>query len=150
MNAEIHEEDVPRDRREREEVVRDEDYKRRTRVVEDVAAQQSAVADRISAFVWLLTGILEFLLGMRFILKLIGANPNAPFVSWVYSLTEIFLLPFFGITGTPSANGMVVEVGTLLAIFVYVVVGWVIARLVQLLLTPASSRSSTVEEYEEV
>ena len=150
MNTNLRENEPPVDRREREEVIHDETGARRTRVVEDVAAERSAVAGRLAQFVWLLTGIVEFLIGLRVILKLMAANAQAPFVSMIYNVTELFLWPFFGITGTPAADGMVLEISSLLAMLVYAALGWVLAELLRLLLTPASSRTTTVEHHHDL
>ena len=150
MNTNLRENEPPVDRREREEVIHDRDGARRTRVVEDVAAERSAVAGRLAQFVWLLTGIVEFLIGLRVILKLMAANAEAPFVSMIYNVTDLFLWPFFGITGTPAANGMVLEISSLLAMLVYAALGWVLAELLRLLLTPASSRTTTVEHHHDL
>ena len=150
MNTNLRENEPPVDRREREEVIHDGDGARRTRVVEDVAAERSAVAGRLAQFVWLLTGIVEFLIGLRVILKLMAANAEAPFVSMIYNVTDLFLWPFFGITGTPAANGMVLEISSLLAMLVYAALGWVLAELLRLLLTPASSRTTTVEHHHDL
>ena len=39
-------------------------------------------------------GILETLFAFRLIFKLLGANPLSGFVSFIYSLTGVFLNPF--------------------------------------------------------
>ena len=95
------------ERREEVRVVRDEGVEREERVVENVGAERRAVVNKVTNFIWLLAGILEAFIGLRFLLKLIAANPNAPFVSLVYRVTDLFLWPFAGITAAPSANGLV-------------------------------------------
>ena len=57
---------------------------------------------------------------MRFVLRVIAANPVAPFVPLIYSLSNLFLWPFYGMMGDPvTPNGMVLEVTTLVAMMVY-------------------------------
>ena len=131
------------ERREEVRVVRDEDVEREERVVEDVGAEQRATLNKVTNFVWLLAGVLEALIGLRFLLKLIAANPNTPFVSLVYGVTELFLWPFAGITVTPSANGMVLEISSLIAMLVYAILFWIIVRLLHIALRPTSSCRST-------
>lgn len=88
---------------------------------------------RITNGVWLLAGILEGLIGLRFFLKLIAANPNNPFAGIIYNLTEPFLFLFTGLTATPSFEGSVFEIHALIAMLVYALVTWVIVKLIWLL-----------------
>lgn len=83
--------------------------------------------------IWLLLGILEVMLMLRFVLKLIAANPESPIAAFIYGFTGLFLLPFAGLTATPSAGGMVLEIGTIIAMAVYALVGWAIERVVWLI-----------------
>jgi len=80
--------------------------------------------------IWLLLGILEALLALRFGLKLIGANPDSPIAVFIYGFTSLFLFPFAGLTATPSAGGMVLEFSTLIAMVVYALIGWAIERII--------------------
>jgi hypothetical protein len=152
--AEIHESVVrdegplPVDRREHSETVRDGGVVRHERVVEDAGAERVAVTSKLVSFVWLLTGMLEILLGLRFVLKLMAANPAAPFVDFIYTLSAPFLWPFFGITGTPSANNMVLEFPTLIAMLVYLLLAWIVVRLIRLVMVPTESRSVSVSRRE--
>ena len=41
--------------------------------------------------VWYLLGLIEALLGLRFVLKLLGANPFSEFVSFIYNISQLFL-----------------------------------------------------------
>jgi len=110
------------------------DHKHVKRVVIDRSAEAARTAYRISAFIWLMFGILISLIGLRVFLKLIGANSGNFFAQFVYSFTDVFLWPFFGLTGNPSANGMVLEIPSIIAMVVYAIIAWVIAKLAWLLL----------------
>ena len=93
---------------------------------------------RIFAFkatqvIWLLLGILETLLALRFVLKLIAANPASPIATFIYGVTGLFLLPFSGLTATPSAGGMVLELSTMIAMVVYALLAWGVERIVWLI-----------------
>jgi hypothetical protein len=77
---------------------------------------------KIDQTLWLLLGMLEALLGIRVFLKLIAANPESGFARFIYGLSDLFLLPFFGLTQTPSANGAVLEIPTIIAMVVYALV----------------------------
>ena len=52
-----------------------------------------------------------------------AANPAAGFATFIYNMTAVFLTPFFGLTATPSANGSILEIPTLIAMLVYAPVG---------------------------
>lgn len=78
----------------------------------------------------LLIGIVEFLLGLRILLRLLGASESG-FTAWLYSLTDQLLAPFFGIFPSYAlSGGYVVEFSTLFAMFAYAILGWLIIRLV--------------------
>ena len=85
---------------------------------------------KATQLVWLLLGILEGLLALRLLLKLIAANPNSGIAAFIYALTGLFLIPFNGLTITPSAGGMVLEISTMFAMLVYGLIGWALERLI--------------------
>ena len=70
-----------------------------------------------------LAGGVSGLLIVRFLFRLLIANPQNPVVPWVYSLSRPFLLPwtlFWPLSETP---GLVVEKPTLVALSLYAVIG---------------------------
>jgi hypothetical protein len=80
-----------------------------------------AIAKLIDYLGWVLL-VLEVALSLRFLLKLIGANPANPFTSFLYNLTNIFLFIFNGIVANPTfgpGRADVFEVTTLIAMIVY-------------------------------
>jgi len=97
------------------------------------AAYQEALAVRFTQVIWLLTGLLVGLIGIRFVLKLLAANPGAGFAQFIYSVTDLFMAPFAGLTATPSAAGVVLELPALVAMIVYALLGWLIVRLIWIL-----------------
>jgi uncharacterized protein YggT (Ycf19 family) len=80
--------------------------------------------------VWLLFGMLETLIALRILLKLIGANPGSPIAALIYAFTDLFLFPFAGLTPTPAAGGMVLEISSLFAMLIYALVAWAIERII--------------------
>ena len=85
---------------------------------------------RITQFIWLVAGVLETLFAVRIILKLIAANPAAGFAQFITNTTAPFLAPFAGLMTNPTAsNGSVLEITTLIAMLVYVLLAWGIVRL---------------------
>ncbi|MHB8621673.1 MAG: YggT family protein [Chloroflexota bacterium] len=98
--------------------------------------------------VWLCTGIVEVLIGLRVLLKLIAANPNNAFAGFAYNMSSLFLAPFFGLTGSPAAGGSVLEVPSIIAMLVYAFLGWGVVRVIRLLFDrPTTGSSSTYDRF---
>lgn len=78
--------------------------------------------------------IIEFLVGLRFVFLLLGANPNSPFVNWVYDWSTPLVAPFAGILGqsvtTPvgAVISSVFEPSSLIALIVYGALGSILMR----------------------
>ena len=121
-------------------------FQRRRRVIRDVGVERKQLLNKVTQFIWFLFTILEILIGLRVILKLIAADPNNPFANFIYQLTGVFLQPFFGLTSTPAAQGMVLEIPSIIAMFAYALLGWVIVRLLWLIFyQPITTVVSTYE-----
>ena len=101
---------------------------------------------KATQLVWLLLGILEVLLALRIFLKLIAANPASPVAAWIYAFTGIFLVPFAGLTPTPSADGMVLEISTFFAMVIYGLIGWAVERVIWLVFYRPRGRVVQVTE----
>jgi hypothetical protein len=90
-------------------------------------AQPAVTAARI---VWFIAGVLLVLLAFRFAFVLFGANPANGFVNFIYTVSHPFAAPFFGIFGYSISYGVSrVELSTLVAMAVYALVAYGIARL---------------------
>ena len=90
----------------------------------------------LAGLVYAVFGFIELLLGLRFILLLLGANAASPFVSWIYSWSGPFSAPFAGIFGqhiTTAGPGVVTQGvfdwTTLIALVIYALIGGVLARI---------------------
>ena len=88
-------------------------------------------AFRIQQGIYLIFGIIEGLIAIRFVLRLLGANPAAGFASFIYGITAPFLAPFVGMFGTPNFDGAVVELHSIVAIVVYALLAWVLVKIVK-------------------
>ena len=78
-------------------------------------------------------------LGLRFVLRLFGANETATFVSWLYETSAVLLAPFRGIFPAQTLeNNVVLELSTIFAMIVYGLLGMLLVAAVQAL-TPATS-----------
>jgi hypothetical protein len=83
--------------------------------------------------VWYIAGIIIALLALRVIFLLLAANQGSPFVDLIYGLSGIFAAPFFGIFGyTPAYGQSVLEISSVVAIAIYALIAWGIAKLATL------------------
>jgi len=86
--------------------------------------------------VYYVLGVLEILLAFRLVFKLLGANSVSGFVSFIYSLSSPFVTPFSGIFSTATTSGVnataILEPATIIAMIVYAIVGWGIAKLISI------------------
>jgi hypothetical protein len=89
-------------------------------------------ADRAIRIVYLVLGIVEALIGIRVVLKLLAANPDAGFSSFIYSITTPLVACFEGVFPTQQVNGSVLEISSLLAMLVWALVAWVIVRIIEM------------------
>jgi uncharacterized protein YggT (Ycf19 family) len=105
-----------------------------TTTQQEPGREQRLFTFRATQLIWLGLGVLEAALALRVLLKLMGANAENPFASMLYGVTGAFLAPFAGLTGTPAAGGMVLEVSTLIAMLVYALLAWVLERIVWVIL----------------
>jgi len=99
-------------------------------VQQEPEREQRIFTFKITQLIWLFLGILEALIALRIGLKLIGANPESPIVALIYGFTYLFLFPFEGMTATPSAGGMVLELSSFFAMLIYGLIGWAVERIV--------------------
>jgi ABC-2 type transport system ATP-binding protein len=97
---------------------------------------------RLIQAVYLIFALIEALLAIRFVLRLLGANPDAGFARFISSLSAVFVTPFLGLIGTPESGGSMLEPQLLVAIVVYALLGWLVAKLIRLAF--GESRSATV------
>lgn len=102
----------------------------------------------IANIVYFIFGVIIMLIALRFVLLLFGANPEAPFTQFIYSVTAPFMAPFFAVFGTTEIEGAVFEWSALLAIAIYALLAWGIVALIDAV-TPRAS-AGTVETIEEV
>lgn len=98
---------------------------------------------RMYQVIWYVLGVVEVLLGFRFVLKALGANPASGFTDLIYSLSNPLVQPFRGIFPTAVAEGSVFEWSTIVAAIVYLLVAYGLVKLFQLV------KPTTPQEVEE-
>lgn len=99
--------------------------------------------------IWYVFGFIEVLLAFRFALKLLGANPDAGFTALVYSFSYPFVAPFINVFNVAVTYTSVFEWTTLLAMFVYWLIGLGIVKLL-MMSKPMSTPEAAVRLEEEV
>ena len=102
-------------------------------VQQEPEREQRIFSFKITQLIWLFLGILEALIALRIGLKLIGANPESPIVSLIYGFTYLFLFPFEGMTATPTAGSIVLELSSFFAMLIYALIAWAMERIVWVL-----------------
>ena len=114
-----------------------------------VEARRSS-ADWISGLISFVIAVIAILIAIRLVLKLLAANTESSFTNLIYGVTGPLVAPFQNIIGTPAAgNGAVFELSSLLAIAIYLLVGWLLTRLVTLVLDRPTSGVSVTRNVDQ-
>lgn len=103
----------------------DADVHRET-VATSTATDGRIVARRV---VWYIAGFIITLLALRFLLFALGANRDSGFVDFIYALSGVFAAPFNGIFPAPVYGQFFFDTASLVAIAVYALIAWGIAKL---------------------
>ncbi|MEO7909047.1 MAG: hypothetical protein ABIV47_05300 [Roseiflexaceae bacterium] len=102
------------------------------------AARRAAILLRAKQIIYFIFGVIEALLAIRFVLFALGAGEASGFVRLIYGLSRPFALPFQGIFSEPTLGTSVFEWASLVGIIVYALVAYGLARLAELIYTPAT------------
>ena len=96
---------------------------------------------RAIQLVWFLEGLAEFIVGLRVIFKAIAANADAGFVRFIYDISTPLVAPFRPIVSDYRlGNGGVLEISSLIAMLVFLVLTYLVVRLVRALSAPRAAR----------
>ena len=91
---------------------------------------------KLSDFIQWFVFVLEVMLFIRFVLKLIGADPTNAFAGFLFALTDILLFPFSNIVTNPSVHvNEAIELTTLIGMGIYYLIYWAIKRFLRILIT---------------
>ena len=115
-----------------------DDFEKRQELIQEQEAlrlqqekQRLRAAQRSMRFAWarntilLLIGALEILLGLRFFLRLTGANAENQFAQFIYRISDPFVAPFSTLFISPTrADGtFIFDLNTLVAMMIYGLLG---------------------------
>lgn len=84
--------------------------------------------------------IIGSILGLRVLLRFFGANPDTPFVRWVYDSSDSLISPFAGIFPSPKFDGFVIDFPAIFALIIYLFVGYLIIEVVEIIATRSEVR----------
>lgn len=122
----------------------DTEHQETVRVVENGnrSATQRVVTERsysaspldiIKNIISFIFGILLVLLGIRFVLSILGANQSNGFANFIYNTTQPFTAPFRGLFNTQTVFGTArFEYEVLVGMVVYALLGWLLIWLLSL------------------
>ena len=129
-----------------EEIERDpvtgREYERRTVANDAPVGPPMRSSEVVSSFnpgrramdlVYLCFGIICGLLVIRLVLKLLGANTASPFTQWIYGVSDFFLAPFHNLLPSIGTEHSQLEMSVIVAILVYALIAWVVARLIAII-----------------
>lgn len=87
--------------------------------------------------IYFILGLLEVILGLRFIFRLLGASTSSSFTMFLYNLAHEFISPFNGIFNDQTlTTHSVFELSTLVAMLIYALIGWGLVALIGVLFPP--------------
>ncbi len=98
---------------------------------------------KLSDFLQWFMAVLEVTLAIRFLLKLIGADPLNMFAGFLYTLTSIILVPFSSIVRSPSLHvNQAFEWSTLIGMAIYALTFWAVRRFLRILISGPEEAAS--------
>ncbi len=124
----------------------DNNLERRQELLQDEEAfrlrqeeNRLGTARRSNTYMWLvnsiywLAGMLEILLGLRFILRLSGANPQNEFAQFINNLSAPFIAPFstLFISPTSGSGANIFDVNIVIAIIAYALLSYLTVSLIR-------------------
>ena len=108
--------------------------------------EQRIFTFKATQLIWLMLGALEALIALRIGLMLIGANPDSSIVALIYGFTNLFLFPFAGLVGSPTAGNFVLDIPAMFAMLIYALIAWGVERIVWLVFYRPSAPAVAVTE----
>ena len=106
------------------------DFKQVSTTATDEGQNSRNVTFKVTSIIWLLLGLLEGALGLRFLFMLLGANPANTFAKFLYGVTGVFVAPFASLVGAPELGQSRFEGATLIAMIVYALAAWALERII--------------------
>ncbi len=98
----------------------------------ETAKKTNTYISLVNGIYWL-TGLLEILLGLRFILRLFGANPQNEFARFINNLSAPFVAPFSTLFISPTSDrgANIFDVNIVIAIIAYALLSYLTVSLIR-------------------
>ncbi|HRN85698.1 MAG TPA: YggT family protein [Candidatus Dojkabacteria bacterium] len=87
---------------------------------------------KFNQVIWYITHLIVILIVLRVLFYLLGANPQG-IVSFIYSLTNLFVAPFRGIFPSPSESGSFFDTAGVVAIGFYYLLAFIVTSFLRIL-----------------
>ncbi|NJL96995.1 YggT family protein [Candidatus Gracilibacteria bacterium] len=84
--------------------------------------------------IWFIFGVIDVLLGLRFVFLLLGAN-NVGIVNFLYKITGLFVAPFNDVFESPSFGESFFDSASLVGIILYSLLAYGITKLISIFFT---------------
>ena len=85
----------------------------------------------VARAIYVIFSIIILLILLRMVLLMMGVSTTEPLANLVYMVSGVFLAPFFFIFGyAPTYGAPVFEIGSLMAVLFYMLIGWGLAFMV--------------------
>ncbi len=118
---------------------------RRQQVYHDANLERARIRYWATAIIYFVLGVVEVILGLRWLFRLLGANTDNSFITLLYGVSHPFVAPFNNIFNDQALGRQsVFEFSTLIALLVYALIAWGLVSLINLVMqpTPGSTNSS--------
>jgi YGGT family len=88
---------------------------------------------RIVELIWFLAGLVDVVIGLRFVFKLLGASMESPFVGLVYGVSGQLVAPFRDIFPVTGQGVFIFEPASLVAMVIYPLIALGLVSLIKIL-----------------
>jgi hypothetical protein len=127
------------------------DYQEVRTTQHEAGREQRVATFKATQLIWLLVALLEIGIALRILFKFIGVNATNPFATLLYNTTNLFVAPFASLVNPLTAGNMVIEISSIIAMIVYLLIGWALAQIVYVLFYrprgPVSTNQTTINDH---
>ncbi|GAC1640916.1 MAG: hypothetical protein NVS4B12_02740 [Ktedonobacteraceae bacterium] len=117
----------------------------REEVYEDRNQSRTNIRYWITTVTYFVLGVLEVILALRLLFRLLGANQDNGFITFLYGLSHVFVGAFNGIFNDQTIGSRgVFEVSTVIAMIVYALIAWGIVSLGRVAFAPIVSGRQSI------
>jgi hypothetical protein len=108
----------------------------RVEVFEDENQRRANIRYWVTRITYFVLAVLEVILLLRFFFRLLGANQDNTFITFLYNLSHIFVVAFNGIFNDQALGRSVFETSTIVAMLMYALIAWGIVSLCRVIFAP--------------